>query len=423
MYRKTIISILGLCLCFPASAQLSIEECYGKARANYPQIKQYELIERAKDFNLSNAGKGYLPQVQLSAKISYQSEVTEIPVDFSKLGLSGVSIPRLSNDQYGAVVDISQTIWDGGAVEAKRELIRAKSELDVKELDVSMYAICERINQLFFGILLCDALIAQNSLFQDELRRNYDRIVVYIQNGVASQTDSDAVSVELLKARQALIQIVYTRRTYMEMISAFMGEKVDEDVKLQKPESTLPPSLEIRRHELTMFDVRNKMQEAARQEIRASLMPKVGLFLTGGYGNPGLNMLRNEFSAYYIGGVRITWNFGSFYSKKNSLNLIEVNRNTLATQRETFMFNTSLNKTRVEYEIDKYRELLKSDDEIIALRNSVKRSAESRLAGGTLNATDLMREITAEQMAIHDKIAHEIELSHAVYNLKFITNN
>ncbi|MDR1594936.1 MAG: TolC family protein [Prevotellaceae bacterium] len=423
MKRNIIVLITALCVCSSGFAQLTVEECYAKARANYPLINQYGLIERARDFNLSNAGKAHLPQVQLSAKASYQSEVTEIPLDFSQLGIPGVSVPRMSKDQYGATVDVSQTVWDGGAVRAKQESIRTKSDVEQKELDVSLYAINERINQLFFGILLCEALIEQNRLFQDELHRNHEQISSYIRNGVANQADLDAVKVEQLKAKQALTQIIHNRKAFLEMLSAFIGEKLDENIVLQKPETGLSQFSEIRRPELELFDNQFKTLDAAKNEINASLMPKFGLFLTGGYGKPGLNMLENKFSAYYIGGVRLSWNIGSFYTKKNSLNLIESNRNAVKIQRETFIFNTMLSKTGKESEIAKYRELLQSDDEIIALRNSVKRSAEAKLAGGTLNASDLMREVIAEQLAKQDKIVHELELSQAIYNLKFITNN
>lgn len=152
-------------------------------------------------------------------------------------------------------------------------------------------------------------------------------------------------------------------------------------------------------------------------------MPKLGLFLTGGYGKPGLNMLDNDFSPYYIGGVRLSWNFGSLYTQKNDKKLIEINQDNVLTQRETFLFNTNLETTQEQQEIEKNRDLLKYDDEIISLRNSVKRAAEAKVANGTLTVTDLMREINNEDMAKQDKIQHEIELLLSIYNLKYTTNN
>ena len=90
MRIKTITLFLALVSYAPCFAQLSIEACYEKARANYPLIKQYGLIEKTKEYNLSNAAKGYLPQVTFSAQATYQSDVTEIPIDLDAIGLTGV---------------------------------------------------------------------------------------------------------------------------------------------------------------------------------------------------------------------------------------------------------------------------------------------------------------------------------------------
>ena len=73
-----LLGISPICL---NAQELTLEECQQQAQAHYPLIKRYGLIEKTKEYNISNAGKGYLPQVSLSAKASYQSDVTEIPVD------------------------------------------------------------------------------------------------------------------------------------------------------------------------------------------------------------------------------------------------------------------------------------------------------------------------------------------------------
>ena len=426
MYRKPIFLVFTLLFAMQIFAQLSIEECYEKARANYPLIKQYGLIEQARDYNLSNAAKSLLPQIQFSAKASYQSEVTKIPIDFSQVTvpqLADLKIPELSRDQYGATIDVSQTIWDGGVSSAKRNVIKANADAEKADLEVSLYSVKERINQLFFGILICDAMLEQNNLFQDELQRNFEKISSLMKSGLANQADIDAVKVEQLKAKQNFTQVSHSRKAYLQMLSVFIGENLNENTVLHKPNLTFDNSKEILRPELSFFDTKLLSLNASQNEIKADLMPKLGLFFTGGYGNPGLNMFKDGFSAYYIGGIRLSWNIGSFYTSKNRQNLINSSRNAIAVQRETFLFNTSLNKSSKENEVEKYREILKSDDEIIALRNSVKRSLEAKIANGTANVTDLMREVTAEALAKQDKILHEVEMLQTIYNLKFITNN
>lgn len=101
-----------LFLCFPllsgtvkGQEQITLTQCYEWARANYPQIRQFGLIGQTEQYNLSNAGKGWLPQLTVNAKATYQSDVTKLPFDADKLSsiVPGLEIPTLSKDQYQVV--------------------------------------------------------------------------------------------------------------------------------------------------------------------------------------------------------------------------------------------------------------------------------------------------------------------------------
>ena len=423
MRIKTITLFLALVSYAPCFAQLSIEACYEKARANYPLIKQYGLIEKTKEYNLSNAAKGYLPQVTFSAQATYQSDVTEIPIDLDAIGLTGVKIPSVSQDQYKMELALSQTLWDGGAIRSERKALRTQAEVDQRDMDVNMYTINERVNQLYFGVLLAEAQLEQNKVLQAELRRSCEQVSSYIKNGIAQQSDLDAIRVDLLKAKQTEAQFEHTKRAYREMLSRLIGEEIGEETRLVKPEAVRPLTKENNRPELGLYQARIRNLRAQDSRITAGMMPKLGLFVTGGYGKPGLDMFEDNFKAYYLAGVRLSWNLGSLYTRKNDRRKIQTGIRSIETQRETFLFNTSLDVAQRNATIDKYIDQLKYDDEIIALRGSVKRASEAKMANGTLSGTDLTRDIHAEQSAIQDKILHEMELLQAIYNLKYVTNN
>ena len=423
MRIKTITLFLALVSYAPCFAQLSIEACYEKARANYPLIKQYGLIEKTKEYNLSNAAKGYLPQVTFSAQATYQSDVTEIPIDLDAIGLTGVEIPSVSQDQYKMELALSQTLWDGGAIRSERKTLRTQAEVDQRDMDVSMYTINERVNQLYFGVLLAEAQLEQNKVLQAELRRSCEQVSSYIKNGIAQQSDLDAIRVDLLKAKQTEAQFEHTKRAYREMLSRLIGEEIGEETRLVKPEAVRPLTKENNRPELGLYQAQIQNLEAQDSRITAGMMPKLGLFVTGGYGKPGLDMFEDKFKAYYLAGVKLSWNLGSLYTRKNDRRKIQTGIRSIETQRETFLFNTSLDVAQRNATIDKYIDQLKYDDEIIALRGSVKRASEAKMANGTLSGTDLTRDIHAEQSAIQDKILHEMELLQAIYNLKYVTNN
>jgi len=404
-------------------AQITIEECYRKAQENYPLIKQYDLIEKTKEYNLANASRGYLPQVMLSAKATYQSDVTKMPFDLAQLGMQGIKIPTLSKDQYGVTLEINQTIWDGGEISSQRAIARTGSAVEEKKVEVNIYSINDRVNRIYFGILLTDARIEQNRLLKKELQRNYDRVYSCMLGGIANSSDLDAVRVDQLKAEQNEAALLCTKQAYVEMLSQLIGEEIDATAEFVKPSIMRPSTDAINRPELELYDMQVKNFEAENRRVSSALYPRFGLFITGGYGRPGLDMLKNEFSPYYLAGVRMSWNIGSFYTEKNRRRVIRNNIQSVEAQRETFLFNTRLDIAMKDKSIEKYVEQLKYDDEIIRLKTSIREASEKKMENGTLSGTDLMRDVNSEQMAIQDKILHEMELLSAIYDLKFATNN
>lgn len=419
MRRRTLLLIIGILTIGFVNAQINIEQCYLWAKENYPMIKQHELINKTEQFNLSNANKNYLPQLVLSAKASYQSTVTKLPIT-----IPGVDIPSISKDQYGVDVSLSQTIWDGGIINNNKEHTKATAEANRKELEANLYQIQDRVNNLFFGILLLEAQLKRNQIYQDELLRDYDKVKVCINQGVANQADLDIIQVEILNTKQNHTQLTANRRAYIEMLSYFTGQDIDNENEFIKP--TLPSNTlqkNIARPELAMYDAKYRELESQKKSITASVTPKFELFAQGGYGKPGLNMLKNKFKGYYIGGVRMVWNFSSLYTKGNNNKLISIGQENIDLLREAFLFNTEMEVKQEDNTIWKNRELLKNDDEIIRLRNNIKESSEKKLMNGTLSTTDYMHDVAAFNVAQLQKIEHEIELLMSIYKYKFITNN
>jgi len=398
---------------------LTIESCQEKAKANYPLLKQYGLIEKTAQYNLSNANKAYLPQLNLSARASYQSEVTQLPIS-----IPGVVIPELSKDQYQAAVEVSQVIWDGGVTTAHKKSIKAATEADKQKLEVELYALKDRVNQLFFGTMLLNEQLKLNAILQDELAINYKRIEALKQNGVANQTDLDAIKVEQINALQREIELMSTKKSFLEMLSAFTGTGIDNNTVLEKPSlPSIKLNADVNRPELALLNAQSNFLESQTDMIKAGNLPKLGAFIQGGYGKPGLNMLTNEFSAFYIGGLRLSWNLSGIYTQKANLEKIQLSKKNVDVQKETFLFNNNLQTKQQQNEMDRLKSNIKNDDEIIRLRENIKKSSEKKVENGTATITDLLREINAENIAKQTKLMHEVQLYIAVYQHKTITNN
>jgi outer membrane protein TolC len=241
---------------------------------------------------------------------------------------------------------------------------------------------------------------------------------------VASQVELDAVKVEQLNIAQKENDLKAARKSFVEMLGAFTGLAINEKSEFTTPIiETIDPALENKRPELLLLASQSNALNSQRDVIKAGNLPKVGLFVQGGYGKPGLNMLSNEISPYYIGGLRLSWNLSGYYSQKNNLEKITLSQKSVDVQKETFLFNNNLQNRQQLNEIEKLKSSIKTDDEIIFLRTNIKKATSAKLENGTATVTDVLREINAENLARQTRALHEIQLYMAVYQYKNNNNN
>ena len=394
-----------------------MEQCKAWARDNYPVIKQYDLVEQSRRFTVANAAKAWLPQVGVSGTASYQSDVTTIPIT-----LPGVDIPTLSKDQYDVNITVSQQVYDGGAVASAKRLAEAQGDVGREQVSVAMYDVNRRIDELFFGILVLDEQIGQVAVLQEDLSLSLASVKAMVKGGIANQTDVDAVMVELVKAKQKGTSLLTQRNTYLKMLSTFVGKEIGDGDTLVKP---MPPILQNganSRPELALYAAQERLLDARLKSLNVALRPNVGLFARGGYGNPGLNMLKDDFDAYYKVGVTLSWNFGSLYTRANDRRNIDIERQTVQSERDAFLFNTRLQTEMQSGAVDNLREQLRQDDEIITLRRRIREKAELRVANGTETVNEMLRDINAVSDAQLGKRLHEIQLLQEMYKIKHLNN-
>ena len=423
-HRKFIIITILILNCqlsiVNSLAQMSIEMCYEKAQANYPLIKQYDLIEQSKTFNIAVTQKNWLPQMSLTGKASWQSDVTTFPEKFlemvDNMGITDIAFP--TKDQYNVALNLSQVLWDGGMMVTQKKMAAANADVSRAQTEVNLYALYHQVNQLYFSILSLNEQIKQNQLFVEELERNYKIIESYIENGIALRSDLDNVKVSILDAKQRATEMRSYQKAGMAVLSAFIGEPIATPTDLIRPQLTEAESNIENRPELRLFFAQNKQFDIQSQMLYTKGMPRISLFATGALGNPGLNMFKSGFTPYFMGGLNLSWNFGGLYTmqddKRNFANL----QKNIEIQKEVFLFNTNQKLTQQNADIEKFNELLKQDDEIIELRAKIKSTAAAKVENGTLTVSDYLRDVTNENMARQVKAVHELNLLQTVYQLR-----
>lgn len=425
--KRAVVLAIGFWLGVVAmSAQLTLDECRQLAREHYPEIRQYDLIRKSESYNLSNAGRAWIPQLVLSAQATWQTDVPQFPdVLTGMLSQQEVEIPGLQQDQYKVALELNQPIWDGGKSAADRHIARAEAAEQRTAADVELYALDGRVDELYFGILLLDERIAQTKLTQELLQSNLAKVEALQRNGVAMQSDADALEAELLTVGQQLGQFEASRESYRRMLGIFIGQELGDRILL-KPELVEPLAGENARPELAMFAAKIDRLTAQEKLVKSSSMPRLGFFAQGYYGYPGLDfmqgMMNNDWSWNALLGVKLSWNFGAYYTQKNNLNKLRTSRKQVEVQRDIFLFNMALQTAQDNGNIARLRRALADDDRIVALRRSVREAAESKLRNGVIDTHDLLTKITEESAAAMARSMREIELLKTIYELKHTIN-
>ena len=424
---KRIALLCGCLLAgLSAGAQVTLDECRRLAREHYPEIRQYDLVRRTEEYTLSNARRAWLPQLSFAAQATWQTEVPSFPNALAgMLAQQGIDMPGMNKDQYKAALELNQTLWDGGKSEADKRIARAEAAEQARSADVDLYALQGRVDNLFFSILLLDERIAQTRLTLDLLRSNLKKVRALQRNGVAMQSDADAVEAELLTVNQQLTQVTASRDSYRRMLEIFTGRPLDGE-RLERPDTSEPRSMESSRPELALFDATADKLTAQERLVKAATCPRFGLFAQGYYGYPGMDyfqsMMSPDWSWNAMAGVKMSWNFGAYYTRKNSLAKLRTAKEQVEVQREIFLFNTRLQTAEESGDIARLRKALADDDRIVALRRSVREAAESKLRNGVIDTDDLLRKITDEAAAATARSAREIELLKTIYELKHTIN-
>lgn len=424
--RYLLAILLTLSVSLGLAAQVTIEQCVNLAQENYPLIKKYNLLNSLNEINLSDINKSWLPQINVYAQGNVQNATPSFPDRLSgMLKQMGTDISGLNEWQYKIGADLNQTIWDGGSSKARREIERTQHAENQAALDVQLYAVKERVENLFFGILLIDEQTKQIKASIDLLQDNLQKLRSMLKNGIAMQCDADMVEAQYLATSQQLIQARSMAESYRRLLEIYIGESL-AGRELIMPDAVIPGDLVPNRPEQKLFNAQLLANDALRNNITSSIMPQIGLFAQAYYGYPGYdyfeNMMNRNPSFNILAGVKISWNIGAFYTKKNSNQKLKLAAGEISADRETFLFNTSLETQSQVDNINELKAVIKEDDRIVELRANVRRAAESQLDNGTIDATALLTKITDEKQARLNAAYHEIQLLQSIYKLKHTVN-
>lgn len=395
---------------------LTLEQCYTLASTVSPLAEQKALTIRAGNMAEKNQNLKWLPQVDLNAQATYQSAVTSFPAK-----LPNVTVEELSKDQYKGTLDILQPVYDGGVISTQKKLQHATTNVESQRVEVDLYQLRSKVNGYFFTALMMEENIRVMSLVKADLDNNIKKLTAQAANGIATNSNVDVLKAELLKTSQKIIEYNAARKAAIQMLEILTGTAIAESTSFVKPAGAANADEAVSdRPELKLFDFQKQQFQLQSKLIGARSNPRFSFFANGGYGKPGLNMLKNEFQWFYTGGVRLSIPITGQFTKQRDQRVIKIQEQIVERQKENFLNNNRQLLVQQKNEVEKYKQLVATDAEIVALRTKIKENASFRLANGIITSTEYITELNAENQAMLTQKLHEIQWLQSQYNYKLI---
>ncbi|MBN1634380.1 MAG: TolC family protein [Ignavibacteria bacterium] len=409
-----IILLVSLIFTGGAGDTLDLNTCYEIADVNYPVKKQSGLYSEMAEKKIDNIGINYLPKITLKGQATYQSDVTRLDIEnpFFK-------VPEVGKDMYKLTVDVNQLIYDGGSTSALKNIERSQLLVEKQKVEVELFTLKQRINDLYFNILILQEKVKSNLLLQEDIKNKMKEIESKIRNGLIPAGNIYILEAQLLQVEQELISIETDKEGAISMLSELLGEDISSDNYFRIPDALITESgyTDINRPEYKLFDLQKDHYKNYSTLADIKNMPRVSVFGQGGYGKPGLNMLDDKFKLFGLIGLSVQWSPFDWNSSGLDKQIYEINQNIIETQKETFDKNLRVSLEKYYSDIKKYEDIIIKDDEIISKRKDIVTLTSSQLDNGTITATTYLTELTNLNQSELMKQIHRLQLLHSKINL------
>ncbi|MEX2395836.1 MAG: TolC family protein, partial [Balneolales bacterium] len=313
---------------------ITLDDAYEQVYENYPTAGKAEIREKITELNTRIVQSGWYPDVQISARSSYQSDVTAIPFE-----AAGMKVPALSRDYYNISLDVSQPLFDGGRVASSRELEEHTGRREQAAIETELREVRNQVDQVYFGILMMKKQKESLDLMLDDLQEQLDMVHVQVINGVLLPGNELVLKAERIKAEQQLTQIEADLRAGYQVLSAILGMPVPQETTLETPDISKAPvriSQETNRAEYDVFEASRLGLDAQRDLTRADRLPTISAFATTAYGRPGFNVFEDDFQFNWVVGLMARWSFRSWSNAPRQMEVLELEKRNLDADQEAF---------------------------------------------------------------------------------------
>jgi len=349
----------------------------------------------------------WYPQVNLVGQSTYQSAVTKLtlPTQFQS------ALPNLSKDQHKIYLDISQILYDGGAISSQKELTEANGISQQAQQILNMHDLKAQITSAYFAILFANASLQQQESLAKVLQKRLGDVNAGIMSGTIIKSSQSTIKVQLLQVNQQIEEINTAKSYAIQVLSQLSGVAISDSAKFSIPDSI--PIYNGSMPELSLIDAQINQQGALEKLTKVNRRPQLAAFGQAGYGKPGLNMLGTSWDTYYLVGARLSWNLWDWNKTKHDRQVIRLTQSQLQAQKSAVMTNMTLKIDQQNLNIQKLSNQIASDQQIVNLRSQISGETLVALKSGTVRESDYVSDLNNEYQARVELEKHKLQLQQA----------
>jgi outer membrane protein TolC len=418
-FIAVIIMIFMSTMLWSQSDSIDLESCRTLAIERYPLKGDLDKNLETSELKIQNIKSIYYPSLQLTGQYTHLADVPHVIFESSFF-----SLPIVGKDQYKVAIDARQIIYDGGLTKRRKELENVSLQTDNQDIEVKLYQLNDQVNELYFMILMFQEQNKLLGLTRTNLQEQLKTVESGVRNGVLMPGDADILKAEILKLEQQITELNAGKSSGIEMLSELMDTSLTTNISLISPVINVSSSdSAINRPEYKLLELQSEKINKMDHLNKAYRFPYLGLFGQFGYGYPGMNMIEDKANIIYSFGVNLSWTIWDWGKVKRESRMNRIMSDKISTQKA--LFDKSLNMSVIQ-ETDKIKQLeqsIKSDDEIIALRERITGAKSSQLKNGVITSSEYIVELNAEMQAKINKELHVIQLLKSRTKLNTLKGN
>lgn len=391
-------------LSLPEAVQLGLENSKNLKLSQNRIDRAVAQLKTVKDEKLPTA----------SASFAYNhAEIPTSTFDFG--GTDPLRLPKRS-DAFIGTAAVQELVYGGGKFRLAEESTRLltevakldadKSAKDVSYAVINTYYALHKINQ-------SKKVIAQNL---EAIASQLKQAQRFFEQGIV--TKNDVLRFQLQQANVTLSQMEAenNRKVINYNLDVLLGLPEQTELEIANPDETrsTPQNLDAylemglaNRQELRSLDLQNQVAENNIKNVKANVLPTVGVGANLYYVNPSGKFIppANQYIVPMTVGANISWNIGALWNNKNKVSEARIQQKevTLTKDLQLDQVKTEINKNYQDYQLALAK--------INVLETSIQQASENdRLLESKYrnNVASAIDRIDAETLLYQSKINLEI---------------